>query len=621
VAKPTLGPQPSPVAGKADQSTLAVAVSRVLPLLLTLVAFALRMYNIAEQSIWRDEGISVHLASSSIPAILADRAANVHPPLYFVLLHLWTAFAGFSELSVRTFSLTFGVLLIPALYFAINRMFDRKTALTATAIAAFSPLYVVYSQEARVYILMPLAYLALIYSVWQLAQREGQTRKNWLVLAVVEVLCLYLHYFSIFVIVSTNLLLAVAWLRQRAVNVRRWLLSQAGVALACVPWGWMVLRSYQTQGAPQDYSVGPLQEKGVLELASLVWHFVNGGKDLRGHSPFVYLSSLSAVSLVVALLFAFRVEDRRQQLLVALYHWILPLSMALGVWSLRPMVHPRYILMFTIPLFILLGRVIVVAIEARGAGRVAGSFLAMVLAATFLLGLGIAYFDRGYFKDDERGMARYLESVSGANDTIVVHPSDHAMGYYYDGRALITMVDPDNQRDLTALLHSLEGRSRAFVAWPFGVAAGRVGQLPFQMEMRGRLVNRQIFKGYHLSAYELQEPASLMDIQPIFADFGVVQLTGAFYQTEVEADGAIWLALRWQLAEITPVAYKATIILWDEEGRRLSSRDMLLTNNWAFLPTAGPLAMRRSTTTSYQCLWVRLLSHITSPSLSMTLPV
>jgi mannosyltransferase len=580
VARSVWGSEQLPLAGETDKSAWTVAVTRVLPLLFTLIAFALRIYHIAEQSIWRDEGISLHLGSSSIPAILADRASTVHPPLYFVLLHLWTTLAGFSELSARFFSLVLGVLLIPVLYFVIGKMFDQKTALATMAIAAFSPLYVVYSQEARVYILMPLAYLVLIYNLWQLEEREGQTRRNWIELAAIEVLCLYLHYFSIFVIASTNLFLAVAWLKRRVVNVRRWLLSQAGVALACVPWIWMVWVSYRTQGTPQDYFVDPLQGKGILEMTSLVWHFFNGGKDLTGHSLFGYLSCLVAVSLVVALLFAFREKKRRYQLLVTLYHSLVPLSMAFSLWWLRPMVHPRYVLMFSIPIFILMGRAMVVTIEGRGLSRLVGAFLATALAATFLLGLGIAYFDSAYFKDDVRGLVRYLEPLSAANDVIVVHPSDHAVEYYYNGPASVTMVDPEDERSMAALAHTLRGKSKAYVAWPFGVPAGKVGQLPFQMEMSGRLVDRQIFKGYHLTTYELEEPASSVDIQPISADFGVVQLTGAFYQTEVRADGAICLALRWQLAENTPRAYKATIILWDEEGRRLSGSDMLLMSRW-----------------------------------------
>ncbi|HIC93809.1 MAG TPA: phospholipid carrier-dependent glycosyltransferase, partial [Anaerolineae bacterium] len=125
------------------------AAAGVLPYLLVLLAFALRLYRIDYQSIWRDEGVSLHLAASSIPAILANRAGDVHPPLYFILLHYWARLAGLSELSGRFFSLMFGVLLVPSVYFVVGRVFGEGTALVAMAIVAFGPLYVVYSQEVR----------------------------------------------------------------------------------------------------------------------------------------------------------------------------------------------------------------------------------------------------------------------------------------------------------------------------------------------------------------------------------------------------------------------------------------------------------------------------------------
>jgi mannosyltransferase len=349
----------------------SVAITRAAPLLLTLIGFALRMYRITEQSIWRDEGISLYLASSSIHTILTDRAATVHPPLYFILLNLWTRLAGNSALAARFFSLSFGVLLIPALFVAASRVFDQTTALVAAMAAAFSPLYVVYSQEARVYVLLPLAYAVLLYKLERLLAQEGNSRRNWLELAVVEVLCLYLHYFSAFVIASINLVLIVEWAKHRTVSVRQWILSQAGAAMAFVPWLGFVLEQYRRQGAPLDYFEDPLQQRGIDEMLSLVWHFLNGGKDLRAHSLFAVCSSLLALALVAAVLLSLTVKKRRRQLLVTLFLWAAPLSMALTVWWLRPMVHPRYVLMLSVPLLMLMGRAIVAAAKSGLPGKLA----------------------------------------------------------------------------------------------------------------------------------------------------------------------------------------------------------------------------------------------------------
>jgi 4-amino-4-deoxy-L-arabinose transferase-like glycosyltransferase len=561
---------------------LTAAAVKELPYLLVLIAFALRLYRLDYQSIWRDEGVSLHLAASSISAILANRAGDVHPPLYFILLHFWTKLAGFSELSARFFSLFFGLLLVPSLYCVVRKIFGAGTELAATAIVAFSPLYVVYSQEVRVYAMLPLLYLFIIYRLYQLAQGKELTWGRGLELAALEVLCLHLHYFSIFAMAYANLFLAMLWLKgHRGINLRRWFPSQVLVALACAPWAWMVIESWMTEGPPKSYFGGFAPQRGInpFEVASIVWHFSNGGYDLRGHRLFAFLSSLLAAAIVVALALALRADDRRHQTLITLCHWMAPLGMAFAVLWWKLMVAPRYIIMFTVPFFVLLGRAIVVSIDAGGPARLAGAFLALTLVATYALGLRIAFFD--YFKDDVRGMVEYLEPLSGADDVIIVHPIDYSIEYYYRGDAPIAMIDPDSAQGVASLEEALRGRRRAFLAWPSGTPIDNLGLLPFLLEMSGRFAGGESFKGYRLRIFELErEGVFPPKIEPASADFGVVRLTGAFYQDEVEADNAVCLALRWQLPRATKRTYKVVVILWDEAGRRLSGTDVLLLNRW-----------------------------------------
>ncbi|MBM4466005.1 MAG: hypothetical protein FJ014_10720 [Chloroflexi bacterium] len=563
---------------KSKAQNWKVAGWKVLPYLLVLVAFAVRLYRIDYQSLWRDEGVSLYLAASSIPAILANRAGDVHPPLYFILLHFWTKLAGFSELSARFFSLFFGALLVPSLYSVVRKIFGTKTALATTAIAALSPLYVVYSQEVRTYALLPLCYLLIIYRLYRLARGEELAWRHWLELAAVEVLCLHLHYFSIFAVAYMNLFIAALWLRRREINLRGWLSSQALAALACLPWAWMVIRSWATESPPQPTLAGSALRMAFLQQANFVWHFSIGGKHLWGHRLFAPLSSLLAVAFIVALSLSIGTDARRRQTLVTLAHLIVPLIMVFVLWWWKPLLSPNYVIMFTVPFFILVGHAIAVSIEARGLTRLAGLFLALTLAATFALGLKIAFFDPTLFKDDARGLVEYLEPLVNADDVIIVHPIDYSVEYYYNGDAAIAMIDPDDAQLLASLEEVLEGKRRAFLAWPFGTPLDLPGLLPFLLEMSGRFAGGELFKGYNLRIYEPERAILLPEIDLISADLGDVRLTGAFYQNEVAADDAICLALRWQLTQATERAYKVVVILWDEAGHRLSGAGVLLTN-------------------------------------------
>jgi len=552
----------------ANKANRSVAVARVLPYLLVLVAFALRIYRIDYQSIWRDEGASFYLAKLSIPSIVTSLPYD-WPPFYFILLHFWTRLTGFSELSGRFFSLIFGVLLVPSVYFVTRKVFGMRTALAATAITAFSPLYVVYSQEIRTYSMLPLLYLFIINKLYQLAGRKELAWREWIELATAEVLGMYLHYFSVFAVAYVNLFLAVLWLRNRgAIKLHRWLSSQVLVALSYAPWAWKIIETQTIEGLP--IIVGAIK----FDLVSLTWHFFIGGHDLRGHYLFAPLSSMLAIAFFIALLLTFRIDNRRHETMVTFCHWIVPMCITFIAWWWIPLIHPRYILMFTVPLFILMSRIIVVLIEARrGLTTLMSALVATVLMATFVLGLDIAYFDSGYFKDGAREVAEYLQHHCTADDIIIVYAWDYAIPYYYTGNAPIVMMDI---RDPSLLEEVVQGKNRVFHAYP--PITWRDSVLSsFLLEVEGKFVGGERFKDYNLKIYELGQNISLK-VQPSSANFGDLRLTGASYQSEAEADDAICLALSWQLNRATKRNYNAVVILWDEVGRRLSSADVPLLN-------------------------------------------
>ncbi len=58
--------------------------------LVLAIAAGVRFYELGSQSLWADEGNSAALASRSLARIAGDAANDIHPPLYYWLLHLWT---------------------------------------------------------------------------------------------------------------------------------------------------------------------------------------------------------------------------------------------------------------------------------------------------------------------------------------------------------------------------------------------------------------------------------------------------------------------------------------------------------------------------------------------------
>jgi uncharacterized membrane protein len=67
---------------------------------------------------------------------------DVHPPLYFALLHFWMVGTGSSEAAVRALSALWGVLGVAALIALGTRLGGRAVGLVAGALASASPLLV-----------------------------------------------------------------------------------------------------------------------------------------------------------------------------------------------------------------------------------------------------------------------------------------------------------------------------------------------------------------------------------------------------------------------------------------------------------------------------------------------
>ena len=68
-----------------------------------LLGALVRGLHMTERSFWIDEGFSFFFALA--PDLMATLARDVHPPLYFAGLRLWSEIAGDSELALRWFSL------------------------------------------------------------------------------------------------------------------------------------------------------------------------------------------------------------------------------------------------------------------------------------------------------------------------------------------------------------------------------------------------------------------------------------------------------------------------------------------------------------------------------------
>ncbi len=143
-------------------------------LFFTLLGFSLRVQQLNLQPLWGDEGWSIYFVVQPLGQLLALTAADIHPPLYYLLLKAWLALTGLGPETARLFSVAAGTLLIPTTAALGRQLLGRRAAPLAAAVTALAPPAVYYAQEVRMYGLVTLLGVLSSYflSRWAMTPRR-----------------------------------------------------------------------------------------------------------------------------------------------------------------------------------------------------------------------------------------------------------------------------------------------------------------------------------------------------------------------------------------------------------------------------------------------------------------
>ena len=204
---------------------------------------------------WIDEGISTGIADRAVGAIPHALREDGAPPLYYMALHYWLKIAGDSEAGVRSLSLFFALLAIPAAWWAGKAIWgSARAAWMAAVLMAFNPFLSQYAQEARMYTLIALLAIPVVTCFLRAyAMDLDDRRRPWIAgFALSLAASLYTHNWSIFLTLAC--LVSFAWLYlmsdRRRDLLRDGLLGFGGAFVLYLPWIPTTLYQAAHTGAP-----------------------------------------------------------------------------------------------------------------------------------------------------------------------------------------------------------------------------------------------------------------------------------------------------------------------------------------------------------------------------------
>jgi uncharacterized membrane protein len=240
--------------------------NRVSLVLLLLCSSFFALYH-SQTAYSSDEVWSIKAASLNYSSRMAALKADVHPPLYFELLHYWLRIFGNGERAVRTLSGLCYLLSIFALYGLGRELYGTKTALLCAAIYLASPLAILSAQFARMYALLSL--LAIL-STWLYLQFSIKPRDSRLLFAlyiVVNVLGTFTHiafFFLLFGQIVFHLLF------YRHTRMMRFVIA---MGLSLVPYMFFWAPILLGQIANSREGIAWVKKPGLSMLADLFLNF------------------------------------------------------------------------------------------------------------------------------------------------------------------------------------------------------------------------------------------------------------------------------------------------------------------------------------------------------------
>ena len=330
--------------------------------LVTLVGVLVRFSGLAQHAIHLDEAISVEfITRNSLPELAAFvRQWDVHPPLYYQMLLLWTRVLGTDLVDLRLLSALLGILTVPAVYVFTLLLTRRRTAFLAAMLFALSPFQLQVAQDARMYALLTfLAMLAAICLVSLLKQEFlEEARPFWWGITILQALSLYTHYAGgLYLMASFNVaMLWLLWLRRRGYEFKdfpglnnlglgfNWGLSQAMVILLWLPWFGSFLS--QARRVADEFWIQPIGGWQIWEVFSrMSFSYLPISEE--------NLAVPVAIVMLVAILGLWRMRKLPVLLTFTLALFFTPMAVILSIEWYRPLWHIRSFNYICVALYLL----------------------------------------------------------------------------------------------------------------------------------------------------------------------------------------------------------------------------------------------------------------------------
>ena len=197
------------------------------------------------EDIWFDESYSVAIAKHNFTEIWTITGNDVHPPLYYWMLHIVWMIFGNNVIAFRLFSVLAIAILGILGYTHIRKDFGKRVGFLFSFLTYFLPVMCTYSQEVRMYSWSCLIVTLLAiygYRLYKNIKDKKEIKiqnKNLIIFGIFSICACYIHYYALAVAGIVNFFLLIYLIKNRKENtkiLRNFIILAIVQIILYIPW-------------------------------------------------------------------------------------------------------------------------------------------------------------------------------------------------------------------------------------------------------------------------------------------------------------------------------------------------------------------------------------------------
>lgn len=304
-------------------------------------------------NIWFDESYSVSIANHSFSEIWTIGGHDVHPILYYWVLHIVNLIFGNEIILYRVISLLCTAILGIIGFTHIRKDFGENTGIIFSFLAYFFPINVVYAGEIRMYTMaMLLVTLMCIYAYRIYKNRDKKYIKNWILFVVFSLASAYTHYYGLMTAGIVNIMLFISFIieakkeKKFTYNLKAFTISAVIHIVLYLPWVLYLL--LQMKQVSSGFWIGIHFPDTLIEFFTFQFTGNLGGTQ---YIPNLWAGIFGII--ICAYMIYIYVKNRKSEELK-------PARKAIAIWGMvalaacivsliiwRPIIYARYMLCVT----------------------------------------------------------------------------------------------------------------------------------------------------------------------------------------------------------------------------------------------------------------------------------